>query len=345
VARERRHLRLSTVLWLLLAIAAIAAVAANAGELIRIARTLKSARPQYLALAVCVQVVFGLNLARFYVTTFHAAGLRAQTWRFLFITSASYFINLVSNTTGLGGLAIYLAEGRRTNDPASRVSAAYMVVYVLGHLAFFIVLTTALVLLYLRGSLTTAEAVSAAVVGAIAAVIGLMLAAGLRNRASLRSAFLLGVWPLNFFARAIVHRDLVARVSVVDTADGLYDAVAEMRRRPARFLIPFVHALGVELLSALLLYLVARALNVDIGPEIALIGYAVSLLSSLVVIIPGGIGIAEASLSLFLISMGVPSSQAIAVALGFRVFDFWLPVVNGAFSVAALRQSRNELAA
>src|SRR4051794_27016255 len=126
------RIRLSTLLWLALGIAAIVAVGANLGELRSIGRTLVHGRPEYIAATCCVQLVFILNMGYFYTNTFRAAGLKAAPRRFLLLTSASYFINLVSHTTGLAGLGIFMNEARRNGDPASRASAAYLIVYALG---------------------------------------------------------------------------------------------------------------------------------------------------------------------------------------------------------------------
>ena len=109
-------------------------------------------------------MLFVLNLTFFYVTTFWATGLRASVWRFVFITQASYFVNLVSKTGGIGGIAFYLQEAHRTGQPVARVSAAYMAAYVLGYAAFLVVLVAALILLYLQGSLTQAEVVASLII-------------------------------------------------------------------------------------------------------------------------------------------------------------------------------------
>src|SRR5689334_15229842 len=129
--RGTGRVRLSTLLWIALGIAAAVAVVANLGELKSIARILGHSRPEYIGATCCVQALFILNMGSFYTNTFRAAGLRADPRRFLLLTSASYFINLVSHTTGLAGLGIFMDEARRNGDPASRASAAYLIVYAL----------------------------------------------------------------------------------------------------------------------------------------------------------------------------------------------------------------------
>ena len=68
--------------------------------------------------------------------------------------------------------------------------------------------------------------------------------------------------------------------------------------------------------------------------------FLVSLLFSFVAFTPAGLGFVEASLAVILISFGVDQASAIAIALVFRLFDFWLPVAIGALSLVAVKRSR-----
>ena len=335
-----RHRRISFVrlLWLALLVAVVAAVATNFHEAKQIFDELRSARTPFVAATVVVEVLFVLNLTFFYVTTFWATDLRASPWRFVFITQASYFVNLVSKTAGIGGIAFYLQEARRTGQPVARVSAAYMAAYVLGYAAFLVVLVAALVLLYVQGSLTRAELVASGVIAAIIIVAGAVPVAAISSRRALERVYLLALRPLNAVARFLRRPPLVDVESARASAGELYDAFTFVRRRPARYVIPFLHALGIEVLAAALLYLMAHAVHANISVQQALSAYAISLLFSLVAITPSGIGFVEVSLSVLLVSFGVDRNAAIAAAIGYRAFEFWLPVALGAASLPVLHR-------
>ncbi len=326
------------LIWLVLAGLVVVAAALNAGDLKPIFTNIRSARPEYLALAAVVQLLFVLNLARFYASTFEASGLEAGTLRFVLVTSASNFVNLVSNTSGLGGLAIYLREAERNHDHTSRVSAAYLLAYALGYVAFFGCLIFALALLQLRHLLTPAEATAAAVVMVIALVITVSVTLGLRSRSAFARLLTTAASVVNRPAHLVLRRDLIDPDSARTAAGSFYEAVAELKQRPRALVVPFGHALLVEGLSALLLLLVARAMHSDVSFAVALICYTFSLLFSLIAFTPGGIGLVEASLSVLLISFGMPRAEAIATALVFRAFDFWLPILLGLISLALLRR-------
>jgi len=337
-AARRPGLSLTTMLWLVVLLAAGVAVATNLGELRKIGEAFRSAQWGYVAAAAVVEAAFVLNLALFYVSTFRASRVRAGIGRFVLLTSASHFVNLISKTGGLGGMALYLREAKRTGEPQARVSAAYLTAYVLGYAAYFCVLVAALLLLWARGSLRPAEVAAAAVILAIITTVGVVLAVGLRSEAALERLYVLAASPANAVARMLRRAPLIDRGAARETAGELYEAVDHVKRNPQRYAVPFAHALGVELISAATLFLIARALHANISVQAALAGYAISLLFSMVAITPSGIGFVEVSLSVLLVSFGLRRADAIAVALGYRLFEFWLPVLLGAVALQALRR-------
>jgi uncharacterized protein (TIRG00374 family) len=336
--RRRPRITLVRLLWLALALVVVTAIVTNLHEVKQIIDEFRAARPPFIAATAVVEVLFVLNLTFFYVTSFWATDLSASPWRFVFITQASYFVNLVSKTAGIGGIAFYLQEARRTGQPFARVSAAYMAAYVLGYAAFFAVLISALVLLYLQGSLTRAEIVASGIIAAIIIVAGAVPVAAISSRQALERVYLLAVRPLNAVAGFLHRPPLVDLESARTSANELYDAVTFVRRRPAKYVIPFLHALGVELLAAALLYFMAHAVHADITVQQALSAYAISLLFSLIAITPAGLGFVEVSLSVLLVSFGIPKNTAIAAAIGYRAFQFWLPVLLGAASLPVLHR-------
>jgi len=336
--RRRPQVSLVRLLWPALLVVVVVAVVTNLHEAKQIISEFRTARPPFIAATAVVEVLFVLNLTFFYVTTFWATGLRASVWRFVFITQASYFVNLVSKTGGIGGIAFYIQEARRTDQPVARVSAAYMAAYVLGYAAFIVVLVAALILLYLQGSLTKAEIIASLIITAIILVAGAVPVAAISSRRALERVYLLAVRPMNWFARLLRRPPLVDVESARASAGELYDAITFVRRRPAKYVLPLVHALGVEVLAAALLYLMAHAVHANISVQQALSAYAISLLFSLVAITPSGLGFVEVSLSVLLVSFGVDKSTAIAAAIGYRAFEFWLPVALGAGSLPVLHR-------
>jgi uncharacterized membrane protein YbhN (UPF0104 family) len=107
--------------------------------------------------------------------------------------------------------------------------------------------------------------------------------------------------------------------------------------RVARIRRKRVELFGGNILSELLYALslgatcLAYGVNLNIA-QLVFVNTSASVLSS-VIPVPGGIGAAEAALSAGLISMGVDSSTAFAIALTQRLCTFYLPPIWGYFSL------------
>jgi len=334
---RRRLVSPGRLLWLVLFLITLLVVVTNLHEVKQIMSELRHAQSSFVALALAAEVLFVLNLTLFYATSFWMTGLRASVWRFVFISQAAYFVNLVSKTGGIGGIAFFLQEARRTGQPAARVGAAYMVAYVLTYAAFILTLIVALVLLYVEGSLQRQELIASGVMAFIMIAVGAVPIVALRSKQSLERTYLLVSRVLNRLARLLRRKPFVQMDSSRAAAGELYDAVDYVKRRPFGYLLPFLHAMGIEAFAAAMLYFMAHAVHADITVTQAISAYAVSLLFSLIAITPSGIGFVEVSLSVLLISFGVSRDSAIAAAIGYRAFEFWLPVLLGAASLPVLQ--------
>jgi hypothetical protein len=168
-------------------------------------------------LAVAVRLAFAGNMGLFYASTFRSAGARAERHRFVLISAAAYFINLISKSSGFGGLALYLNEGARNGDAPMKTTAAYMAAYVLSYVAYICILISALALLYARGSLTATESAAAGVVLLIVLCGGSLIYAGLRSEAALSRLLQGAVAPINGVGLCLLHRRLIDQKSSTAT--------------------------------------------------------------------------------------------------------------------------------
>jgi len=122
-------------------------------------------------------------------------------------------------------------------------------------------------------------------------------------------------------------------------ADGLFDALQALVRRPRATATAFGHAFGAEALGALLLWSVLRALGEHPAWSLPLVAYAVSVLFGVVGFLPGGVGFVEAGLGAVLVSYGVAAPVAAAAVVLYRLFQLWVPVAVGAWAAQSLARS------
>ncbi len=95
-------------------------------------------------------------------------------------------------------------------------------------------------------------------------------------------------------------------------------------------------ALGYWGFDALCMILVFEALGVQASLFVLLVGYGVATMLALVPLTPGGIGVFEATMLATLALLGVGSEAAIPI-LGYRLFNFWLPIPLAAVFYPTLR--------
>ena len=97
-------------------------------------------------------------------------------------------------------------------------------------------------------------------------------------------------------------------------------------------------ALGYWAFDALCLILMFDALGVGADPFVLLVAYGVATTIAALPLTPGGIGVFEVTMLATLALLGVGSEAAIPI-LGYRLFNFWLPIPLAAVFYPTLRSN------
>jgi uncharacterized protein (TIRG00374 family) len=82
---------------------------------------------------------------------------------------------------------------------------------------------------------------------------------------------------------------------------------------------------------------------IEVGPLLAT--YGVGSLIAMLPLTPGGVGLVEGVMVPALLGFGVPHSAALLGVIGWRVFEYWLPIPVGGAAYASLRLSRSRRSA
>jgi hypothetical protein len=89
-----------------------------------------------------------------------------------------------------------------------------------------------------------------------------------------------------------------------------------------------------KLLGCAGLCMVLAGLGIHLGLATVLLVYMLTIMAALVGPLPGGIGVADASLGALLIANGVSGPAAAGAVIAFRLLDLWIPLLVGAFAGA-----------
>lgn len=89
------------------------------------------------------------------------------------------------------------------------------------------------------------------------------------------------------------------------------------------------------------LYLILRGIGLHLAPGAVLIAYVVGMAVSLLPLLPGGLGVVEATVPAVLHRWGAPVDLALAGTLLYRGLAFFVPAAAGALTLIVMRTARS----
>lgn len=309
---ELRRVSWGNVIVILLVAALVVLVVSNAGELEAVLAEMQGAEWGWVAAAFVVGLTAALT------------GGLAITGGFrddlpyrpaVVLQTACWFVGLVSGSVGVAAAIVRFAQ-KRGLGPSVALSAGVLVS--LSGFAVQMVLLVAFVIVT-GPSFDLDDAGSSGIPGwalGLVAIVAVVAGLGLALPRSRR-------W--------ITDR-------VAGHAHEVSENLRGIIRRPAKLASLLGGAAGTQLVLAMALALSLRAFGVEL-PFLTVI--TINTLASLVnglAPVPGGVGVAEATLYAGLTAAGVPAAQAGAAAATYRLVTAYLPPLGGWVSVVWLRR-------
>ena len=105
--------------------------------------------------------------------------------------------------------------------------------------------------------------------------------------------------------------------------------IKTLRRKERSFWMAFFWQCMIIFAHITTLYFISFAIGHPIGFRLAFIVFSLVRFISSIAFVPGSLGIFEGSMTLILISFGVPAGPALAMTLLLRAFTFWFPMPVG----------------
>jgi uncharacterized protein (TIRG00374 family) len=135
----------------------------------------------------------------------------------------------------------------------------------------------------------------------------------------------------NRIGRAFKKPELVSAQWAVRNAEQLSEAADSIARHPQALakltLVAFLSRV-VGMLSLLTLF---ATFHQEVSLGLVAAGFAMSIVFSVVAVIPQGIGAVEGVMALVFTSGGVPADVAVVVSISYRILNVWIPLVIGFF--------------
>jgi uncharacterized membrane protein YbhN (UPF0104 family) len=254
----------------------------------------------------------------------------------------SYATNKVVKSAGASGLVPYLTHADRVGNTRSRTTAAYLSGKVAETISLCLLVAVAVSAGAATGSLHGGALYGAIGSGIYAFVVG----AGLVLIASRRS-LVVTIATRSRQLRARLRHRLGHPERDVDGCAGheLACAMARLRADWRATSALLGTAVFGKLLGCAALYLVLTGMDIHLDPATTLLVYTLTIMAALIGPLPGGIGVADASLGALLIANGVSGPAAAGAVIAFRLLDLWLPLCIGAVAGAHHWHRRDKLEA
>ena len=309
-------------------------------ELESIVHTLQQGNFWFVLLALLVQAAWFIVAGMIYQSLYHALGMEDTIYRFSLLAASATFVNIVTPSAGVGGVAVFISEARRNRQPVGKVTVASMLVLFLDYVAFLVVLTLGLLVLFRRNDLGPTELAASGVMFAIAAGLGFLLYLGSRSADALGNALAWMARLVNRMADPFIHRDYLSETRAHGFAHEMASDLKSLPEKMHNLSTPLLYSFVSKALLMGVLLSIFIAFQVPFSAGTIIGGFAISYLFLIVSPTPSGVGIVEGIMPLALSSLRVPLSDAVIITLAYRGITFWLPLAFGAVAFRMLEREQ-----
>jgi uncharacterized protein (TIRG00374 family) len=287
-----------------------------------------------LGLAIISQVLSYLGSGYLLRGIASLSGQPLSPFRGMMITLASYSMGLVAGGL-LGSTAAAYRLMRASNVNAEPAMLAGWLPGILDDVLLLLLALFGLLFLLISHSLTTFQVIIFLLMVTLLSLIlgGIFWAT--RHRSSINSSAI-GVgrrW-------ATLRRRTYDPGPVEETVDRLFHVVNQFLSGGWRRTISGA-CLSI-LFDMASLYFVFLAAGHAVRPGVLLVGYGLPLLFGKAPLLPGGVGIIEATMVTLYDSLGMPNAVTVVVVLTYRLLSFWLPLLIGFPLIPFLLRKEND---
>lgn len=308
-------------------------------ELESIVRTLRQGNLWFMALGMLAEAGWLFIVGLTFRSIYGLLGLGESRQRLTLIAAAANFVNVIAPAAGMGGMALFVSDGRRRGLSSGKVMVAGALFILADYAAFLCVLTLGLIVLFRRNNLRAGEITASLLLLAIASILAFLLYLGYRSAESLGSVLAGTAHLVNRLAGPFLHHPYLSEARAHAFAADVAQGLSSVPEKPDGMLRPILLALlsKTGLMAVLICSFLAFGVPFSAGTIIA--GFSIAYLFLILSPTPSGIGVVEGIMALALSSLRVPWSQAVIVTLAYRALTFWLPLATGAWALRRLHLS------
>ena len=321
------------LLYALILLFAIYFIFTHLAELQLILQVLSQGDWRWMLAAVGVQLVWLVNIAAAFQSTYRLVGVRERLSHLIPLTTVANFLNVVAPSYGIGALAVLIADGRRRGKPAAKVSTAVILFIVYDYLGFMMVLALGLTVMAKHDVLDTVLIAASAFAISIAVVLITLTLLGIQSAERLGQAVLSLTNLTNRVVRPFLHRELISLSRSQGFANDFSEGLQHIRSSPSGLILPAILALTQKALMITILYLVSVAFHYPLNLDTLIASFSTSYLFTIASVTPSGVGFVEGAMTLYLQALQVPLATSAVISIAYRSITFWLILAYGIVAI------------
>lgn len=315
----------------------IALVAISFSEFETIIKTLQKAHLGYFILALLIQTLWFFTSARMYKSVFHLLGMNESILTLVRVATAANFINIVTATAGMGGVALFASEAHKRGHSTGKMTVAAALFLSLDHAAFLCVLAVGLFILGRRNNLDASDISASLFMLIVAIAYASILYLGYRSEQKLGNLLAKLAHMVNrvvtFFRR---KEEFLHEARAYEFAHEVAEGFANLTGKRINMIRPVLWGILDKVLLMLILVCAFLSFEVPFTADIIIAGFSIAFLFVTISPTPSGIGIVEGFMPIALTSLNVDWSQAVVITLAYRTVTFWFPFGIGAWAFRSL---------
>jgi glycosyltransferase 2 family protein len=305
-------------------------------ELQNIVETLRNSNWIFLSIALLFECVWIYNLTTTFGALYHLVEVKESRLQLFLMTTSANFVNVVTTSAGVGGMAVFIDSARRRNLSAARVMVVGALYVLYDYTALMVLVALGFVVLIRRNSLQASELIAAAILLALLVNMAVLLYLGYRSAERLGRVLSWLSRLVNRLLRPFIHRPYLVEERAYEFAREIAEGIQVIRGKRKQLLWPFLFSLNNKALLVCIMAFTFLTVGTPFTVGSVVGGVSIANLFLIVSPTPSGIGVVEGVLPLALGMLRVSMGEAFLITLIYRAVTFWFPLLVGIVSLRFL---------
>ncbi len=221
------------------------------GEIETIIQTLQKGNIWFVLLAILIQCGWFLITGLTYLTLYRILGMDGTLYKMSLMSAAANFVNTIAPSAGMGGMAVFISDANRNGQSTGKVTVISILYVFIDYIAFMIVLTLGLIILFRRNDLHPTEIAASSVILAIALGLGFLLFLGSRSADALGNALAWMARLINRVVKPFIHREYLSEARAHEFANEMAIDLKSLPEKYRSLIKPVLYALTNKTLMML----------------------------------------------------------------------------------------------